>query len=172
MRLPWSGILWCPAGCPVHISTAGKTGRNSQTTKSRHCQLLTKLPWGVKGSCACLLVCALLRYREGEQENENNRGMREKSICSIILSKATSFFLPFFLSVFFLSCFLSFCQHAIKAVLSSLFHYVQNNEIHLRSVSHCVWIQFSDDRNLTMGHYVHTSPVCTYTLLTPPKSET
>lgn len=46
MRLPWSGILCCPAGCPVHISTAGKTGWNSQTTKSRHCQLLTKLLWG------------------------------------------------------------------------------------------------------------------------------
>lgn len=62
MRLPWSGILWCPAGCPVHISAAGKTGRNSQTTKSRHCQLLTKLLWGrtsFKSGCACLVVCML-----------------------------------------------------------------------------------------------------------------
>lgn len=107
MRLPWSGILWCPAGCPVHISTAGKTGRNSQTTKSRHCQLLTKLLWGrtsLKRSCVCLVMCilqcALLQHRKthrgraGEWEQQKHGGNIYLSQCSgfwkIFPSRATA----------------------------------------------------------------------------------
>lgn len=84
MRLPWSGILWCPAGCPVHISAAGKTGRNSQTTKSRHCQLLTKLLWGggepvLRGAvyvwlCECYVcVCVWKTEREKQRKRESKR---------------------------------------------------------------------------------------------------